>query len=320
MKTKLIITIDTEEDNWGVYRSEGHTVRNISQVPRLQALFDRYGAKPTYLVNWPVIMDQAACRIFKEIKLSGRCEIGSHCHPWNTPPIEEALNPSNSMMCNLPERLVKAKMANLAAATSERLDVTPTSFRAGRWALGRFVAEALIENGYTVDSSVSPAVDWRDDFGPNYTTADIKPYRFSPEDMLTPNGNGPLLEIPASVGFYQHHDAVLRKLRHALITSSLSRLHLIGILERLRLMNFRWLSPELTSAADMIKLARAMIAKGCPILNLSFHSTTLMPGMSPYVRSDTDLDSFLLRIEKMLEFAVQNDIEFSTLTEQANDG
>jgi hypothetical protein len=315
-ETKLIITIDAEEDGWGDYHREGDSVDNISGIPRLQALFDRYGAKPTYLVNWPVVMDRRACRIIKNIHAAGGCEIGSHCHPWNTPPFEEDISGINSMMCNLPPKLVKAKVANLVAATEEMLHVRPTSFRAGRWGFGRYVAEALIEQGYVVDSSVSPTVDWRSEFGPDYSRAPDRPYRFAPERILIPDASGPLLEVPASMGFFQKRCAIPQKLLQVLTTPVLRRLHLIGFLERLGLVNFRWLSPESSSAADMITLSRALISKGSTVLNLSFHSPTLLPGKSPYVRSQHDLDHFLNCIEAILAFAVDNNIKFSALSDQ----
>jgi hypothetical protein len=314
-ETKLIITIDTEEDSWGDYRHEGNAVDNIARIPRLQALFDRYGAKPTYLVNWPVITDRRACQIFKEIHAAGGCEIGTHCHPWNTPPFEEDISGVNSMMCNLPAKLVNAKVANLAAATEERLHVRPTSFRAGRWGFGRYVAEALIEQGYAVDSSVCPTVDWRNEFGPDYSCAPDRPYRFNPDRILVPDVQGQLLEIPASMGFLQKQDTMLRKLIGVLTSPVSRRLHLNGILERIGLLNFRWLSPEVSSAADMITLSRALISKGCTVLNLSFHSTSLLPGLSPYVQSQSDLDHFLHRIEDVLAFAAGNHIKFSTLSD-----
>ncbi|RJQ84711.1 MAG: hypothetical protein C4519_04440 [Desulfobacteraceae bacterium] len=315
LETKLFITIDTEEDGWGDYHRKDGSVENINQIPRLQALFDRFGAVPTYLLNWPVLMDDRACRIMKDIHESGRCEIGTHCHPWNTPPIEENISSVNSMMCNLPEALTKAKIANLAAATEERLQVKPQSFRTGRWGFGRYVAKALLDSGYAVDSSVCPGVDWRSDYGPDFLSAPDKPYRFDPARVLEPDVNGQLLEIPASTGFFQAAGTPLLQLRRLLARSYIKRLHLIGLLDRLKVMNFRWLSPELSSAADMITLSRSLIKRGCPTLNLSFHSTSLLPGMSPFVRSQNDLDAFLLRIEKVLEFANRNNIKFSSLSD-----
>lgn len=314
MNQKLVITIDTEEDNWGNYFAIDNTVKNIEMIPRLQAIFDRYGAKPTYLVDWPVVTDVRARDILMDIRGRGRCEIGSHCHPWNTPPVEEAPNPFNSMMCNLPEQLVKSKMANLSAVTYERMGFKPTSFRAGRWGFGSQVAQSLEENGYQTDSSICPGIDWREDHGPDYSDAANKPYRFFPPDIMSANGAGSLIEVPASMGFLQPHGRILQRLRKRLLSPVFRRFHLIGLLERSHLMNFRWLSPELSSADDMIALSRALLKQGCPVLNLSFHSTTLLPGMSPYVRSQNDLEDFLFRIETVLKFATTEGIVFTTLS------
>ena len=37
-------------------------------------------------------------------------------------------------------------------------------------------------------------------------------------------------------------------------------------------------------------------------LNLSFHTTTLLPGKSPFVKNNEDLGQFYLKIEKLLEY------------------
>jgi hypothetical protein len=310
----LVITIDTEEDCWGDFRSHANPVDNIGQIPMLQALFDHFGAVPTYLVNWPVIMDDGAAAILRGIHASGRCEIGSHCHPWNTPPFDESITNRNSMLCNLPSGLVKAKLSNLYNATADRLQVEPQSFRAGRWGFGQDVASGLIEAGYRVDSSVCPGVDWGGDFGPDYSNAPDTPYRFRADDILRPDRSGELLEVPATTSFLQRNLPLCRSLRRTLSKAPAKKFHLLGLLDRLKLLNFRWLSPELTSGADMIRLCRAMLERGSPTLNMSFHSTTLLPGKSPYVRSQEDLDVFLERIRAVLEFSVQNQVRFSALS------
>ena len=51
----LVVTIDVEEDNWGIYRSK-LTVENARKITRLQNLFDRYEIKPTYLVTYQVAL------------------------------------------------------------------------------------------------------------------------------------------------------------------------------------------------------------------------------------------------------------------------
>ena len=102
---KLVITVDTEEDNWGDYRPTGWTLENIARLPALQRLFDDFNAQPTYLITYPVATDENAAAILGELLQAGTCEIGAHCHPWNTPPFEEPNTTVNTMLCNLDEHL-----------------------------------------------------------------------------------------------------------------------------------------------------------------------------------------------------------------------
>jgi hypothetical protein len=52
---------------------------------------------------------------------------------------------------------------------------------------------------------------------------------------------------------------------------------------------------------------------------MSFHSTTLLPGKSPYVRSEADLDTFLASIEMVLKFAANAGFVFSPLAAALED-
>jgi hypothetical protein len=54
----------------------------------------------------------------------------------------------------------------------------------------------------------------------------------------------------------------------------------------------------------MITLSKVMIRNNIKYLNLSFHSTTLLPGKSPFVKNDEDLEQFYLKIEKLLEYLI----------------
>lgn len=82
---KLIITIDTEEDNWSRYSATDNPVENIERIVPLQQLFDEFGVRPTYLVDYPVATNPKSVSVFKRILEEGKYEIGMHCHPWNTP-------------------------------------------------------------------------------------------------------------------------------------------------------------------------------------------------------------------------------------------
>jgi len=314
MSVKVFITIDTEEDNWGDYAVES-AVENITQLPVLQALLNKYGAVPTYMVNYPVVTSTSSVRILSSILEKGQCEIGAHCHPWNTPPYTEKLDSYHSMMCNLPDDLLMDKLSNLHQAIKSNCGVTPVSFRAGRWGLNENVAQCIMELGYKIDTSISPFVDWSVNHGPNFMGANTRPYKFNSDNIFKHIPNGQLIEIPATIGFLQQNFELHGAIYSLLKKPFFSKLHLLGILARLRLLNFHWLSPEVSSGEEMVLLAKRFVKSGHTFLNMSFHSTCMLPGKSPFVNSEKDLKEFLGRIEIFLKYAVENDFEFLPLSE-----
>jgi len=309
------VTIDVEEDNWDRYSTSDNPVTNVERLLTLQALFDRYGVRPTYLVNYPVVTNPFALGMLKKFLAQGKCEIGMHCHPWNTPPFSEELSDFNSMLSNLPGTLVRKKLTVLHGAIEENLQVKPVSFRAGRWGFSRSVAKALIELGYRVDTSVSPCVDWSDEHGPDYSRFQLLPYRFDPVDISSPRESGALLEIPTTVGFLQGNFARCQKWTQQLENAVSRKLRLQGVLGRLGLLNKVWLSPELSDARSMLKLLQRLAAQSVPVLNMSFHSTSLKAGLTPFVTSVAEEISFLERIEAVLAFALEAQYKFLTLAE-----
>src|SRR5207253_648831 len=82
----------------------GVTVENVRQLPRLDRLFERLAVRPTYFTTYQVAIHPWAVRILQETQARGTAEIGAHLHPWNTPPIEEAFVPRNTMLVNLRAR------------------------------------------------------------------------------------------------------------------------------------------------------------------------------------------------------------------------
>jgi len=167
---KLIITIDTEEDNWSRYSVSDNPVSNIKQIIPLQKMFDEYDIKPVYLVSYPVATNKSSVKILKNILDEGRCEIGSHCHPWNTPPYHHNsdIKKHETMLYNLPSHIVHKKLSVLHETIYKNFRTIPISFRAGRWAFGPSVALSLNLLGYRIDSSLTPFIDWRQYGGPDF--------------------------------------------------------------------------------------------------------------------------------------------------------
>lgn len=314
MSTKVFITIDTEEDNWGDYTDTVGSVENISALPRLQALFDKYRVIPTYLINYPVASQQSSIDVLKAFLDEGVCEIGTHCHPWNTPPVDEALNAKNSMMCNLDYDLLIKKMRHLHETIENNFNIKPQAFRAGRWALNEDVARCLSELGYLVDTSMSPFVDWSSSQGPDFRASSTYPFYFDANNLSLHDVQGDLLEVPPTIGFYQKNFKLCDYLQNKISDGVFSRFRLLGILDRLNLLNFHWLSPELSDGPEMVKLSKRFVKSGHKFLNMSFHSTSLLPGKSPFVSDEAGLEDFLEKIEIFLQYASNNNFEFLPLS------
>lgn len=312
---KLIVTIDTEEDNWGCFTPEGHTVENIERIPELQDLFDQFNVKPTYMMTYPVVSDDRAVSILKAIFEKGNCEIGTHCHPWNTPPFQEATNERNSMLCNLPAELQYKKIRVLHETIRQRFGMEPISFRSGRWGYGPEVAKHIYELGYKIDSSITPYVDWTIDYGPDFSDISPRPFKFSYEDIFRHAPDGPLVEIPVTIGYFQSNFALCNRILKMLTKKPLDRLVLHKILHKLNLLNRVWLSPEVADAKSMIRLARRMMANDYQVINLFFHTPALKRGLSPFVRTKDDEVKFLQRIRDFLIFARDAGIRSITLSE-----
>ncbi len=305
---KLIITIDTEEDNWGEFNASSWPVNNVEEIPALQQLFDDFKVKPTYLVNYTIVSNEKAVSILKPILMDGKCEIGSHPHPWNTPPIEEEINEKNSMLCNLPSDLQFRKIQTLHETIQNAFGVTPISFRAGRYGHSTELATNLHKLGYKVDTSITPLTNWKQEYGPDFS--DIFPHPFLLDQLL---------EVPVSVGFTQNNferaNFLLKSLKNNQYTKYI---RLLGILSKTGMLNKVSLSPEFSTVHDMIKLTNRLKKKGFRYVNMEFHSTSLLHGAGQYTRTLSDKQQFIQCIEDLLTFARDTGIESITLSETLN--
>ena len=139
-------------------------------------MFDEYGILPTYLVSFPVASSDEAMKTLKSILDDGRCEIGCHLHPWNTPPMKEEMTNTSTMLSNLPYELQLEKLVHLTDFLDHRTGQRPRSFRAGRWGLNNETVRALLAYDYGVDSSVTPLVSWKVYGGPVFDEMPFIPF------------------------------------------------------------------------------------------------------------------------------------------------
>ncbi|NOX54891.1 MAG: hypothetical protein GXP27_10730 [Planctomycetes bacterium] len=75
----------------------------------------------------------------------------------------------------------------------------------------------------------------------------------------------------------------------------------MGLLDRLGIARRIKFSPEQATARQMMRLADLYLRQKVPCLVLMFHSSSLVPGQSPYVPDTRALEGFYRRLERVFE-------------------
>jgi hypothetical protein len=282
----LLVVVDTEgEFAWDQpFNRDAIGTDSIASQPLMhERVFDRFGIVPTYMVDWPVATTPAAVRTLRGLLDAGRCEIGAHLHPWVSPPHEEALSDFNSYGGNLPRQLEFDKLRLLTDAIGSAFGRRPLAFKAGRYGLGPHTAESIAALGYEVDASVVPYSAFTADGGPDFRSFDEHPYWFRA-------GGREMLELPVTTGYCGWLRGTGNRLYERVQRPWAKRLRLGGVLARARALERVRLSPEVASGSEMRRLTRALLAGGCQVFSLTYHSPSLMPGHTPYVRTAGELE------------------------------
>jgi glycosyltransferase involved in cell wall biosynthesis len=297
----LIVGVDLEaEFDWnGPRLRTQNSVENVREQVRAQKIFENFGVHPIYLVDYAVATEARGYGPLRELIASGTCEIGAHLQAWENPPFAEELSEHTSYNHNLPAWLQKEKLSRLTEAIQSNIGVRPTAYRAGRYGVGEEIARILRLLGYQIDMSVLPGIDLRREHGPDFRRAFNRPYLFGPDREC--------LEIPLTVGFCGLlSSSVLRRTLTAGLYDLLSRpgsrlVHGPGYFARLGLLERITLTPEGNSLEEMKRLTRRLLLQGNRVFSLNYHSSSLVPGYTPYVRAVGDRDRFLGKIESYLE-------------------
>jgi hypothetical protein len=292
-----MVVVDTEEDfDWSApYSSEATEVHGMERIATLQALFDRYGVRPVYMIDYAIAGQRQAYEPLLDIVTSGRCEIGAHLHPWINPPITEEICTRNSYPFNLPHGLEEEKLRILSRTIEANLGVRPRSYKAGRYGIGAATPGILTDQGFVVDLSVVPTRDYSTDGGPDFRGfAETRPFWFDEGRTL--------LELPFTTSFIGHLSRHGHRL-FRLMDSKTGRLfHLPGIFARLGLINRVHLSPEGVTIREAKALTRHLLANGERAFTIAFHSTSLMPGSTPYVKNEAQLAAFYRWLDEYFAF------------------
>lgn len=319
---KFILTIDTEGDNqWDHGRDL--TVENIKYVPRFQELCRKYGISPVYLVTSEICDDVFARKLFTGYIKKGEAEIGAHLHSWTAPPFLDhngfrENDPDHAFASELPRDLLNQKLSLLTGKIEDSFGKRPTSFRSGRYGFNVDVSKALVENGYLVDSSVTPYVSWKEQTGiPGGPGGpDFIGYRPTPFMYNFPNGS--LAEIPITImptrfPLTLNHNLAVNYFRH--VNNNL----ILRIFRKLSFSNQPvWLRPVPgTDIGLLTELLNAAQRKHLPFITMMFHSSELMPGCSKYRPDEASVEELYGLLESFFRLLSASDITSLTLTEAA---
>ncbi len=316
----LLVTVDTEEDQWGPDPG-GYTVDNIRLLPMLHRVFGDLGLRATYFTTWQVANCGFASDIVAHLARTQGADIEAHLHPWCTPPLQEPATGRNTMMGNLPYELQEAKIRVLTDSLTRVLGGRPTIFRAGRLGLGPRTVEALVSCGYEVDCSVAPFTDFTEmDEGPDFTNAPLDIHRIAPAEGLTSLVDADLMEIPVSVGFTRRPFAFWGRVHRACERVRIGGVPLSGLLSRSGVVRKVALEPEIDTARDMTRVALELIRSGVGHLQLLMHSPSLVPGLTPFARSEADVQRLLRKIGTFVtELRRHVDVRAATVKEFADE-
>ena len=316
----VTISIDVEPDDaWTNHQNP--SVRNVHELLRLHDVLRRHGAKATLLVTQRVIDDAACVRTLRRLVDEGGAEVGTHLHPWETPPFLPGGMDTRyaTFPHELPLASYTAKLTGLTESIARHFN-RPTSYRAGRWGFAAAHVRVLESLGYVTDTSVIPWVNWGTTFGVplaegghggvDYRRAPRTPYRPAYEDVTRPGG-ARLVELPVTVGFTRSLPGWLHGIYGRLPELAWK------VLRKPELVRAVWATPAEEPLDRLERLVEDVTRRGGSLFNLAFHSSELMEGGSPTSRTAAETDGMFERLNRMLGMLAERGCAFATLTEAA---
>ncbi|MBS7812025.1 glycosyltransferase [Roseococcus pinisoli] len=288
----LVTMVDAEEAfDWSApFRRDATDVTSMGMQWRAHRIFERHGVVPLYLTDYPVAAQDAGREPLQDLLRDGACEIGAQLHPWVTPPFDEPLGERNSYAGNLPVELELAKARRLTQVLGDTFGEAPRIFRTGRFGAGPRTGDILKSLGYAADSSVTPC--WPPE-GVMRPWLSARPYWADREKTL--------MEIPVSAALVGRLSQATR-VAPLVLHPRMQRMHVSGAMSRLGLMERIRLSPEGMTIDEARRLTRHMLAEGHRVFVVTYHTPSLVPGNTPYVRSAEDLTRFLVWLDEFYSF------------------
>lgn len=284
---RFAVFVDTEEEfDWNApLRREARGTSATAALPKAHRWFAARGVPLTFMIDHPIVSDRRSVDILREIVADRQSAIGTQLHPWVNPPFDEIVSGYNSFPGNLPEVLEAAKIDVLTDAITVAFGAAPRAFRAGRYGIGPRTLRLLAARGYVLDSSMRSRYSYVGEGGPDFRDIGNAPFR-----------RAGLIELPLTTVF----TGTLRGRGQGLY-DAIGRLPRgRGLFARTGLLARVALTPEEMPVADVLEALRAAHGDGVRLFNFAFHSPSLEPGHTPYVRDAAELAAFYDWWERVL--------------------
>jgi hypothetical protein len=313
MKQFLVVTIDVEPDctlNWNYSDPLSFKGVSIGIVERLQPLFNKYNVVPTYLINNVVLEDRESVQVFKQ--LQGNYELGTHLHPEFMEPQKKytdyAGKKGAANCCFYEPSIEFEKIKNITDLFRQDFGYDPKSFRAGRFSAGDNTIQSLAKLGYLVDTSVTPNVCWNDksrEKPVDFRNTSEQPYLTGNQIRHQQDG-GQLLEVPVSIALKKN--TVIHTLKKIIKRPGKPKLY-----------SPVWLRPVYSDINDFQWLLehyrRKFASRPVVVYNLMFHNVEVIPGLSPYTKTEQDCKAYLDQMEWLFSYCQRNDIQSCSLSQ-----
>lgn len=299
---RFLVTVDVEEEfDWTAPLDRRHrSTKAMRAFAPAHRRFAEAGVGLQCMVDYPVAVDPAAVAILSECLNDGRSEIGAQLHSWVTPPYQEVVDSFTSHAGNLPIALETAKLDMLTDAIAASFGTRPRIFRSGRYGLGPSSLSLLASRGYRIDSSMRALHDYGATGGMDFSEIDA--HGFRRDDMV---------ELPLT----SVYTGLLRKGGTELYRRAGRWPHGRGVLARAGLLNRIPLTPEGVGIGDALAAIDRALADGVRLLTFSFHSPTLEPGHTPYVRDARDRAAFDRWWDAVFDRLARHGVEATTIDE-----
>lgn len=299
----FLIGVDVEADNlWG--GAQAVSTENALHAGRFQSLCEKHGMRPTYFVDYDMVREERFVELGRDVLKRGAGEVGMHLHAWNTPPEHRLGGEGPSYLYEYPVPVMREKIGTITRAIRETFGVKSVSHRAGRWGLSSAYAKLLVQEGYEVDSSVTPWMSWAnspgvtpDSCGPDFRHFPSAPY-YLDVDRIDRPGRSPLLEIPATVQLRKWSPRNMVKMAARRVGLTRGRVARAAYA-------YEWFRAAEMTAERLLRMVREACRTRERHMMFTVHSSELMAGGSPSFQTDESIERLYETLEALFGAAAQ---------------